>query len=406
MNSGLDFSSCGDQPVDSAAEILHSYRVWRREHPQAPFKGFVRRRAHLDSAVLIELATTDLIQQISAGSSASAEDYIVAFPILSEDANLQLDLVDAEICARSDRGDLIDSQDFHKRFPSLKKQLANLFAVHEIDMEAEDGGKPAPYSVAGIEFVHCVHRNHGRGEHANRFELWHVVRSKDQRPLLAFVWDYEPDRHDKDSFASLLKERSRLAHPCLIKPLSAGLTRPQAGQRQIYVLTPPIKGRTLVQHLIVPGGSLSEEAIAGLILKAYDASQFLERELGRRIPLSVGSIFLGQNETPLLIDYMHLASDCESDPLLQLGLLLFATCLHESDVSELEKHVKAGFEPVALSEINSSVSAEMNSIFLACVQPDDGNRYATVEEAMDDLRRFIARKPIKASQRRRKWFGL
>ena len=106
------------------------------------------------TGILIELATTDLIQQISSGRSSSAEEYINAIPGVSSQIELVLDLIDAELCAKSDHGEIVDKTSVLERFPDFTEQLKKLLDVHELDLEASKGNAArgvGPITVPGYK---------------------------------------------------------------------------------------------------------------------------------------------------------------------------------------------------------------------------------------------------------------
>jgi len=351
----------------------------------------------MESEVVIELATTDLIQQISVGNQCCAEDYIAAVSSFSNSADLKLDLVDAEICAKSDRGEVVQRKDIVERFPSLEAELSRLFEVHEIDLKASGSHAEkdvSPVSIPGYQLIRRTNESNAANIASRKFELWEVKRSSDNAMFHVVLWQCD------GSVEPELKKREQVKHPALAQPLEMGVV-----DSHCYVVIERLNGRTLGQILDHSNEqALTGKAIARLLLGTNEARKQLEKSIGVAIPVLPHAIFIRANNTPLLIDFPFFAESEPAEPLLQLGLLLFSTCLQESDVREVQQHLDAGFEPIALNKINGSVSSELNSIYQSCVHPDPKHRYRTIDEALSNLRKFIDGKPIKTAKRKG-WFG-
>ena len=116
-------------------------------------------------------------------------------------------------------------------------------------------------------------------------------------------------------------------------------------------------------------------------------------------------IALTDSGKPLLIDFPALTNQQDCTPLRRLGLLMFATCLQDSDTRALQIHLDAGYEPIDLFEINPSISRELNSIYASCVHPKEKKRYVSIDDAIEDLKRLVDGKPVKAPCHKRNWFG-
>ncbi len=404
--SELDFSQSENSDTASASGALREYRLWRRSNPLMSFATYLESHPNLDSSVVIELATTDLIQQISSGHGSSAEEYIDAISPFSTSYELSLDLVDAELCAKSDMGIVVNRDKLLKRFPSFRKELARLLEVHEIDLEASknrDALPPPSVSITGYQLVRQLCRGHTK-KSGPSFEVWDATKLSQQHSVQIILWKDSSSEPD-NSFVSVIKQRSAIAHPSLLTPISAGKTNSD-GTRYCYVVVNNTATQMLAKFQSgAITANLHEPLFAKLLLSVMDAANQLEQELGTPIPISFDAIALDKSKLPILIDFPWLGHDKELNALKQLGLLIYAYCLQDPDTRHLEVHLDAGYDPINLFDINPSVSHDMNSVYVSCVHPNEKKRYGSIEDAAKDLQRLVEGKRVKAPSRKRNWFG-
>src|SRR5262249_29381297 len=105
-------------------------QAWLRgENPT--LEDFLPEAAALRQAVLVELARADLGRRLEAGEQMRVESYLGRHPELAADPDAVLGLVLAELTVRRRCGD-VALEEYHRRFPSLKEQIA----AHAADAEA------------------------------------------------------------------------------------------------------------------------------------------------------------------------------------------------------------------------------------------------------------------------------
>ena len=399
----LDFS-VADESVESAAGSLNHYRNWRRRNPEAKFKTFLKEfyndQTQLDDELLIELATTDLIHMLSNGHRVQAESYIRSSKSLASRKELVLDLIDAEICTRSDRGETINSKELAKRFPKLKSDLKRLIEVHEIDLEASNELRLQKQEennfgnyLAGMKIA----------DSDAGFEVWTAKHCDSEQPFSIIKWE-GGDQHTQTDIQRKLELRKRTQHPCLLNIVEVGFSD------YIYYVTDPIAGETLVDRLDNPTlEPIGETTVAKWVAQILAARQELVKNLDRRFLISLDQIFVTSDQEVLLLNGPSLFDAYSDEPsfetvLQSVGLLLFATCLQETDITKVRSHLNEGFDPIMINDVNENISAELNSIYLSCVHSKPKHRYRSVDEVILDLDNFQSDKPLKATKIQRKWF--
>jgi hypothetical protein len=86
-------------------------------------------RAKLSPALLLDLVCIDLIEQIRASNQVTVESYLDQFSELRE-SQASLDLIDAEICIRTEVGQFGDHKselaNYRKRFPELANDIESM----------------------------------------------------------------------------------------------------------------------------------------------------------------------------------------------------------------------------------------------------------------------------------------
>ena len=402
MNN-LDFS-IADGSVESAAGSLSHYRGWRRGNTQAEFNSFLDThygdQAQLDDELLIELATTDLIHMISHGHHVRAELYIACSKSLAAKKEQVLDLIDAEICARSDQGETINAQELADRFPELKSDLKRLLEVHEIDMEASHELRLQREEAKNFGDYQTKLKI---ADSDSGYEVWSAIHRELNKPFSMICWEIE-NEHTKTDIQRKLQQRQSCQHPSLINIVEVGFAQ------SIYYVVNPIDGETLVDWLDNPMREvIQEETAANWTLNILEARQTLVGTLNRQFALSLDHVFITTDKHPLLIDSPALFDAYQDEPSFEsviqsIGLLLFAICLQETDIRKIKAHLDDGFDPIMLNDINENISADFNSIYLSCVHPKPKKRYRQVDEIINDLKNFLSDKPLKATKLQRKWF--
>ncbi|MFK7766272.1 MAG: hypothetical protein AB8B55_03440 [Mariniblastus sp.] len=401
--SELDFSII-DESVESASGALSQYRNWRRDNPEAKFKQFLKQAfgspIEIDDELLIELATTDLIHMISNGHVAKAESYIRCSKSLAGKKELVLDLIDAEICTRSDHGEPVNAKELTQRFPNLKSDLARMLEVHAIDMEASNELRLEKAQNKSFGLYDIKEKT---AESDGTFEIWSAQHRESNQPFSIIRWQ-DGDEHTLSDIQRKFELRKNLQHCCLINIAEVGFSD------HVVFVTDPIQGKPLIDWLDSPTEKSIDEATAvRWISNILEARQMLVQGLNHRFSISIGDLFVTPDDQPILLDSPLQFDPYRHEPsfesvLQSVGLLIFAICLRDTDVEKIRDHLDEGFDPIMINDVNEDISTGLNSIYLSCLHPKPKQRYRNVDEVIVDLKNFQTGKPLKATKLQRKWF--
>ena len=408
----LDFSAADDSssPVSIA---LHEYRMWRRANVDADFLIFSTAHPDLDAEVLIELAAVDLIHQITAGVDAQAETYINATKLFSSNTELSLDLIDAEICARSDKGESIDPKSLARRFPNLQKHFPGLLQVHDLDMEASDELRAGVFGkVTFGEFV-ATNRIYAS------IETWEGVEPDTRKPVTIFRFNKPPENTNEDILDTL--EQRKQTQTLGVPPLLGFGFIGSDGCESVYAAVNCTSVRKLGEFLDSPAcEDVEEPTFVRWIIDVLESIAELNEQIGNKekqvfIPLKLDKLLVANStsdncerliflDLPLLWNHSEPLAKVEADLIRSVGVLLFCISLKEPDFQRIESHLNDGFPPINMQEVNSDISSETNSIYLACVHRKRKNRYRKLVDLIDDLKRLESGQPVVATKLLRKWF--
>ena len=433
MNS-LDFSVIDGSP-GSASGCLQSLRRWRRQNPAAKFADFLAASPIDSTELLIELATADLINQLADGHARRCEDYIGASHLIADKKEHVLDLIDAEICARSDRGDVIDPNEFLQRFPTLHDELERILEIHAIDLDANRtdhqsslnrSNNPRMISTYCLleplsSSTECKYWIAQHTQSAQQVILFWFTLPDDSSSLSAESNQFDATPLDPAALFSVLKQLSESRHPQLQPIVDFGLDN-----GQVFVAFQNSSGKLLSEF---PAGVHSESEIATLICKVIDADQFVANHGIDYCEMRPADILIKPNNDCQVLDFglSHLVKkflggdqqngshqNGPSQPgeqsrelgaaVREFGVLLFSICVDGADADEMVEHLQHGFAPLQLRQINESVSADLNAIYLSCVHRKTNHRYDSVESLRDDLLRLIRDEKVAAINLQRKRF--
>lgn len=117
-------------------------RAIRSDRPDTSFEQILLECQPNSRATLVELACIDLIDRIRSGTAVRVEQYLKDAPELRDDTEELLDLIDAEICTRRERGDVPNANEYVRRFPKLATQVGRLFVLDNIESQMESDAIP------------------------------------------------------------------------------------------------------------------------------------------------------------------------------------------------------------------------------------------------------------------------
>ena len=420
--SSLDFSVADDSPR-SAAGCLGSLRRWRRQNASAQFADFLAISPIDSTELLIELATTDLINQLVSGNACRSEDYIGASKLIEGKKEHVLDLIDAEICARSDRGDAIDPAEFLQRFPTLRSELERLLEIHALDLDANRSDHQSILNRSNNPRMIGTYRLLKPLSSSSECKYWIAQHSQSAQQVILFWFSLpndsasrpiDPDPIDPAALFAVLKQLSDSQHPQLQPMVDFGLDHDQ-----VFIAFQNSTGKLLSEF---PAGVHSESKIATLVCKIIDAVQFMSNHGIDGCELRSTDILIRTNSDCRLLDFglgqlvkklmggrlqmpeekSKNGSLASSSAVRELGVLLFSTCVGGADADEMIEHLELGFAPPQLNQINESVSDELNLIYLSCVNHNANRRYRSVDLLRDDLLRLIRGEKVEAFNLQRK----
>lgn len=134
-------------PTDASIDQLIAWMAGlRRQHPRASLASLID-AADLPIDTLVELAAVDLIHLRRTGRDVVVEDYIQQFPALSENHSALLDLIDAELCVRTELHDAKALEFYTNRFPELSAAIAQLVHLEN------NGQNITGQEITGQEFI-------------------------------------------------------------------------------------------------------------------------------------------------------------------------------------------------------------------------------------------------------------
>jgi serine/threonine-protein kinase len=441
-------------PSRAAALVRQLQALW--EQRQQPDADALLRAAGVSSpAEVAEVLAADQWQRWHAGQRLSVEDYLARHPALAADPTALLALAYGEFLIREEFGEGPTAAEYLARFPQCADGLGRQFEFHGAFAEADatfDGGEQGPVkavppqaapAVPGYELLGEVGRG-GMGVvyKARQRGLHRLVAVK----MLRAGVEAGPDELAR--FRTEAEAVARLQHPNIVQIYEVGevdgrpflslefvdghsLNSYLAGTPQ-----PPAAAAALVevlaramavahQHGIVHrdlkpsnillatargmspahAGAGQRGALASLVPKIADFG--LAKLLPGRVRAAAPDV---QTQSGVILgtpSYMApeqaRGRSKEVGPSADLYALgaIFYECLTgrppfaaESSWETLRQVIHD--EPVPPSSLQPKLPRDVETICLKCLQKDPRRRYDSAEALADDLRRFVAGRPIRA----------
>jgi serine/threonine-protein kinase len=383
-----------------------------------------------DSRRLLRFACAELKQQLLAGRPATAEAFLAKHPALASDPDLALALVRAEWQLRRELGPPPSLEEYCARFPAWSDRLHDLLggtatapgAAAPADTVAY--APPGPPGPGGVSLP---------GRYALQGELDHggmgvVYRAHDawlERDVALKVIraGAEARPEEVERFFREARAAAALDHPNIVRILDIGT----AAGCPYYTMA------------LAPGGSLKRHA--GRYAEPRAAAALVER-VARAVgaahargvvhrDLKPSNILLGENGEPLVADfglaklagaatrmtrtgrvlgtpaYMapEQAAGRSADVTPAADVWALGVVLYELVTSRLPYDVttadaaatRARFPaPVPPRLLRPEIPFELETVILACLRREPGERYLTGTALADDLRRWLDGRPVEA----------
>jgi eukaryotic-like serine/threonine-protein kinase len=430
---------------DSSAAHLRNQRAPAREYSllwqsQTPLlEKFLTGCDDIQASELAAVVRVDLRQRLRSGSVVDAGEYLARFPALAEDPELAADVVYAEFLIREQLGERPSVAEFARRFPELAEILTDQVRLHEafdepagqdeaVDEEtstpaANVAQQPARKLEADYEILEELGRGamgvvyKARQPSLNRFVALKMVRRADltneellvrfrseaevvaslHHPQIVQVYDY--GQHEEGPYLALeLVEGGTLA-----QRLDGTPWNPRRAAELIEQLARTVSfahSRGVVHRDLKPNNLLIAGEDGSLEVKIADfglAKVF--RDQGSDHTHS-GTLlgtpsYMAPEQAAGRISAVGPASD-----VYALGAILYELLSGrppyrgETAIDTLQQVLLA--EPVPIKRLVPSLPRDLTTICTKCLERDLTNRYASAQELADDLRRFLADRPIHA----------
>ncbi|MBI3837181.1 MAG: serine/threonine protein kinase, partial [Planctomycetia bacterium] len=407
------------------------------------------------SALLCELAATDLEWRLRSGLVATVESYLSEFPELGASPQAIVQLATSEFIARRRAGFAVDAAQFAQRFPSiadtLRSRLAELIVADSLDSPRSrasgiardstspvvgrtEGGGPIRRSSSGIGAAPVdMPRRVGRYElvrllGAGSFGTVHEAidtelgrRVAVKLPRHAFGLHSE----ERARFVREAQNLARLSHPAIVPVLDAG-----SSDGTFYIVCSLVDGPTLADRL--RDGPLKPRAAAQIIATVAGALDHAHRQGIVHRDVKPTNILFDASGSPWLTDF-GLASCCDAEATLTVEGQLLGTPAYmapeqaagaahhvdgRSDVYSLGAVLYECLtgqlpfvgspsavldqirtcEPLPPARICPRIDRDLEMICLKALEKHAADRYASAAELADDLGRYLADEPIRARQ--------
>jgi eukaryotic-like serine/threonine-protein kinase len=388
---------------------------------------------------LAAVVGVDLRQRLRRGETVDARQYLRRFPELAADQELAVDVVYTEYLIREQLGQLPDVVEFARRFPELATVLAEQVRLHEafdglavqrppvteeMTSFSENGANqsarnlPADYEILGElgrGAMGVVYK--ARQPTLNRLVALKMVRSADltneellerfraeakvvaslHHPQIVQVYDF--GQHEGGPYLAL----EFVAGGTLAQRLDGTPWNPRRAAELIEQLAHTVHfahARGVVHRDLKPNNLLIAGEAEPLQVKIADFG--LAKVFRDQVPgLTLSGALLG---TPNYMAPEQAAGRTgtvgPASDVYALGAILYELLSGrppyqgETAIDTLQQVLLA--DPIPIQRLTPGLPRDLATICTKCLERDVAKRYASAHELAEDLRRFLADRPIHA----------
>ena len=380
----------------------------------------------------------DLHQQWSQGTRISVEELISKHGITSDQSDVVLDLIYAEILLREGLAERPAESEYCERFPDLQVEIARQFQIHRAVQNETvaltqsvggtsriDSGQFPNLKIPGFEIQKVV----GRGACGVAFLAMDVVLN---RPVAIKVLSGTVD--DRQQLLNEAETIASLKHPGIVSVLQVGEI-----DGEPFLVMDYLDGGSLADRL--RRAPLSVEKTVALSLRILEAVQHAHDHGIIHRDIKPGNILLDGDGNPHVADF-GLARKLDGQQTLHATGSVVGTPAYmspeqargeraneQSDVYSIGAvlyEMLCGRPPfqaaspweilnqlltqdvLPIRQLNSAIPRDLETICATCLETETSRRYASAQQVHDELALFAAGKPIKSRpvstfQRMQKW---
>lgn len=395
------------------------------------------------TALLLELAATDLEWRYRSRLAATAEDYLTRFSELNGTAGAIVQLAVCEFLARRRAGLLAEADDFLRRFPAVATELGLALAEATASDSLATSSRGYARSFESSALPTEVPRRVGRydltraigigtfGTVYDAFDTELGRRVAIKLPRHAILAHSDEGKR----FVREARNLARLSHPAILPVLDAGWS-----DGLFYIVCALVEGPTLADR--IRDGPIESRATAQIVATLCEALDHAHHQGIVHRDVKPSNVLFDTRGAPWLTDF-GLSTHPASDATLTLHGQLLGTPAYmapeqatgaarqidgRSDVYSLGAVLYECLtaqlpfvgspsaildqirycEPLPPNRINPRIDGDLATICLAAMEKHPADRYQTARALGDDLRRYLAGEPIRArppspAQRLIKW---
>jgi tetratricopeptide (TPR) repeat protein len=384
-------------------------------------------------------ACVELSRQLRAGETCRAEDFLTAESMNDANGDSVLELLYTEFVVREELGHEPDPEDWYRRFPSRRGQLAELFQVHRYVCDQEDpraldtaapGDTRRDNKAEAAESRQRLVAGYALGEEIGRGGMGVVYRAhqlslgRDVAFKMILTGDFASST-DYNRFQNEAKAAASLQHPNIAQVYEAGeedgraylsMELVEGTNLESLLARAPLLARSAAELIETVARAVHYGHEHGVIHRDLKPSNVLITTDGRPKITDYGlakrftSEDLGLTRTGVVLgtpSYMppeqSLGRAGEVSPAVDvyaLGAILYEALtgrppfVGDSALDTLQQVQER--EPVSPRQINARVPRDLETICLKCLEKEPLRRYPNALELALDLRRFLNTEPIRA----------
>lgn len=386
-----------DQDSNGFSSWLDRLRHFRAIYPKEEIQVFFRKLSSaeiqaFDNESITELLCLDLIQQQHKGMPAPVENYIQPHPEVNITTQSILDLIDSEVAARTDNGDVCTAREYHKRFPDLKPEIDVLFAIHDLESSGDEDETADFDEIEGYQLI-------ARQFHDSNCSFYRARDNKTKDWVGIYVISLADFSSDfLDSISPALDRMIGKKHPTL-----ATLQNAFAINNQLVFVSDWIEG-ILFSEL---NGQTIESSKLLRYLDRILLALLTVQELVGEIPTLEMNRFAINHQDEIALLNLGVEDFCTrnlSRILKQFALLIVSLAsgnIYRSSIAEQIDQSEEFAKAVASCRKANLISADLVTIISRCIS-SDSDGYRSLDRLANDISNL---KQGKSIGKPLSWFG-